>query len=143
MRGHRGTFVDELAVVAASCHPRAQSVLVSGLADGVSAVAVPLSAYRYNNDGSYEYKSELALARAEAGAALDVLGTIDHTGFYNADPNHWWSARDIRRSSFMGDFIYAVSDKGVTCHRLTDFAKTASVTLQGSTDGGGGFPQEG
>ena len=40
--------------------------------------------------------------------------------------------RDIRRSSFMGDFIYAVSDRGVTCHRLSDLTLTASVELQGS-----------
>ena len=71
------------------------------------------------------------LAHAEAGADLEVLGTIDHAGFYNQDPNVWWDFRDIRRSYFMGDYIYAVSDKGVTCHRVADLSQTASVSLQG------------
>lgn len=104
-----------------------------------SAVAVPLSTWRYNNDGSYGYKSELVVAHAEAGADLEVLGTVDHTNFYNQDPNVWWDVRDIRRSYFMGDFIYAVSDKGVTCTRLDTFEETASVALRGTdyrNDGG-------
>jgi uncharacterized secreted protein with C-terminal beta-propeller domain len=105
-----------------------------------SAVAVPLSTWRYNDDGSYGYKSELVVARAEAGADLEVLGTVDHAALYNQDPNVWWGVRDIRRSYFMGDFIYAVSDKGVTCHSLDTFEETASVALQGTDYGnGGGF----
>jgi hypothetical protein len=97
-----------------------------------SAVAIPLSTWRWDENGGYEYKSELVLARAEAGADLEVLGTVDHAGFYNQDPNAWWDFRDIRRSYFMGDYIYAVSDKGVTCHRVADLTQTASVALQGS-----------
>lgn len=97
-----------------------------------SAVAVPLSTWRWDDQGGYEYKSELVLARAEAGHALEVIGTVDHGGFYNQDPSLWWDNRDIRRSYFMGDFIYAVSDKGVSCHRLSDLTLTASVDLQGS-----------
>ena len=97
-----------------------------------SAVAVPLSTWRWDDNGGYEYKSELVLARAEAGQELEVIGAIDHAGFYNQDPNMWWDSRDIRRSYFMGDFIYAVSDRGVTCHRLSDLTLTASVELQGS-----------
>lgn len=96
-----------------------------------SAVAIPLSTWRWDENGGYEYKSELVLAHAEAGADLEVLGTIDHAGFYNQDPNVWWDFRDIRRSYFMGDYIYAVSDKGVTCHRVADLSQTASVSLQG------------
>ena len=72
------------------------------------------------------------LARAEAGADLEVLGTVDHTSFYNRDPNAWWEYRDIRRSYFMGEYIYAVSDKGVSCHRVDDLSLAASVELQGS-----------
>jgi hypothetical protein len=96
-----------------------------------SAVAIPLSTWRWDDQGGYEYKSELVLARAEAGADLEVLGTVDHGGFYNQDPNVWWDFRDIRRSYFMGDYIYAVSDKGVTCHRVADLTQTASVSLPG------------
>lgn len=98
-----------------------------------SAVAVPLSTWRYSNDGGYDYKSELVVARAEAGASLEVLGTVDHTPFYDQNPDAWWDVRDIRRSYFMGDYIYAVSDKGVTCHRLDDFTETASVALRGTS----------
>lgn len=96
-----------------------------------SAVAIPLSTWRWDDQGGYEYKSQLVLARAEAGVDLEVLGTVDHADFYNADPNIWWDFRDIRRSYFMGDYIYAVSDKGVTCHRVADLTQTASVSLLG------------
>ena len=40
----------------------------------------------------------------------------------------------MRRSSFMGDFVYAVSDRGVTAHKLDDLTLSASVGLPGYDD---------
>jgi hypothetical protein len=97
-------------------------------------VAVPLSTWRWSDDGGYEYRSELVLAHAEAGQPLVVDGRIDHSGFYNVDRDAWWDYRDVRRSIFMGDFVYAVSDKGVSCTRLSDVALVASVPLRGFND---------
>lgn len=97
-------------------------------------VAVPLSTWRWTEDGGYEYRSELVLAHAEAGQPLVVDGRIDHSSFYNVDRDVWWDYRDVRRSFFMGDFLYAVSDKGVSCTRLSDLALVASVPLRGFND---------
>jgi len=100
----------------------------------LAQVAVPLSTYRWDDNGGYEYKSELILAHAEAGQPLTVDARIDHSDFFNSDSNMWWDYRDVRRSIFMGDFIYAISDRGVSCTRLTDMEQTARVALRGYND---------
>jgi hypothetical protein len=97
-------------------------------------VAVPLSTWRYSERDGYEYRTELVLAHAEPGQPLAIDGRIDHSGFYNVDRDAWWDYRDVRRSIFMGDFVYAVSDKGVSCTRLSDLQLTASVALRGFND---------
>ncbi|MBM4281125.1 MAG: hypothetical protein FJ137_10320 [Deltaproteobacteria bacterium] len=97
-------------------------------------VAVPLSTWRYSERDGYEYKTELVLAHAEPGQPLAIDGRIDHSGFYNVDRDAWWDYRDVRRSIFMGDYVYAISDKGVSCTRLSDLALTASVVLRGFND---------
>jgi hypothetical protein len=33
----------------------------------------------------------------------------------------------------MGDYVYAISDKAITAHRLTDLGKVAEKTLPGYT----------
>jgi hypothetical protein len=100
-------------------------------------VAVPLSTWRWDRD-SYEYKSELVLTHAKGGDALEVVGTVSHSDFYNQDNGWWWDFRDIRRSIFMGNYIYAISDKAVTAHSLDDLSLSASVPLRGYSSHGGG-----
>jgi hypothetical protein len=95
-------------------------------------VAVPLSTWRYSERNGYEYKTELVIAHAEPGYPLIIDGRIDHSDFFNADHDVWWGYRDVRRSIFMGDYLYAISDKGVSCTRLSDLTLTASVSLLGS-----------
>jgi hypothetical protein len=97
----------------------------------LAQVAVPLSTWRWDDGEGYAYQSELVLVHAEAGQPLTVDGRIDHSAFFNADADVWWDSRDVRRSIFMGDFVYAVSDKGVSCTRLSDLTLTASVALRG------------
>jgi hypothetical protein len=98
-----------------------------------SLLAIPLSTYRYTNNG-YEYISKLELVNVQEGEPLSVFGSIDHSDFYNGNDDDWWYYRDVRRSIFMGDFIYAISDRGVTCHRLDDLTMTASVGLEGASN---------
>lgn len=95
-------------------------------------LAVPLSTYRYT-ENSYEYVSQLALVHAAAGDELSLVGTVDHSGFYNQAADMWWANQDIRRSVFMGDFIYAISDRAVTVHALDGLSLAASVELEGTT----------
>jgi uncharacterized secreted protein with C-terminal beta-propeller domain len=98
-------------------------------------LAIPLSTYRWTNDyNSYEYRSTLTLVHAAAEEDLTVYGTVDHSDFYNSgEEGYWWDHRDVRRSIFMGDFIYAISDRGVTAHRIDDLTLSASVELEGTT----------
>ena len=98
-------------------------------------LAIPQSTYAYQNwNGSYYYKylSQLVLINVDdASGGLSVHGRIDHSSFYNADPNNYWQWTDIRRSIFMGDYVYAISDKAVTAHRVSDLGQTAAQTLPG------------
>ncbi len=81
----------------------------------------------------YEYVSQLALINAESGQELTKYGSIDHSDFFNNDNQSWWRYRDVRRSIFMGDYIYAISDRGVTAHKLEDLTLSAEIQLAGST----------
>lgn len=104
----------------------------------LNMLAIPLSTYRnnYNEvDGyyGYEYKSQLALIQID-GENLSRYdhGEIDHSEFFNRDSDYYWDWRDVRRSIFMGDFIYAISDRGVTVHRISDLQLMDSVELEGN-----------
>jgi hypothetical protein len=98
-------------------------------------LAIPQSTYVYQNSGAgyyYRYLSELALVNVDpTTGSLSLKGRIDHSGYYNADSNSWWQYIDIRRSIFMGDFVYAISDKAITAHRVSDLGKTAEQVLPG------------
>ena len=83
-------------------------------------LAVPLASYRETANGYWEYTSKLRLITVDPVAGLSDYGEIDHSDMYNTDPEHYWYYRDIRRSIFMGDYIYAISDRGVTVHDLAD-----------------------
>jgi hypothetical protein len=101
-----------------------------------SLLAVPQSTYatEYGN-GYYHYRylSQLVLVNVDTQGALTLKGKIDHSGYYNSDPDRWWSYVDIRRSIFMGDYVYAVSDKAITAHRVSDLGKVAEQVLPGYT----------
>ena len=94
-------------------------------------LAVPVSTYRSTYD-SWEYFSTLTLVSVDPTAGLSVHGSVDHSSFYNDAADSWWYSQDIRRSIFMGDFIYAVSDRGVTATRIADMVETARLTLPGT-----------
>lgn len=102
-------------------------------------LAVPLSTSRYNctddYNCDYEYVSKLALITVDADQGLSLYGSIDHSAFYNSDPASYWCYQDIRRSIFMGDYLYAMSDRGITASDLDDLSLTASLRLPGSNCG--------
>ncbi|MBA3465249.1 MAG: beta-propeller domain-containing protein [Deltaproteobacteria bacterium] len=94
-------------------------------------LAVPQSTWA-NNGGDYRYLSRLEVIDVnDTTGALSLKGSIDHTPFY--DRNKYWSYLQIRRSIFMGDFLYAISDRAITVHRLSDLAQTNVQTLPGYT----------
>ena len=102
-------------------------------------LAIPLSTYRYQSwtDSSghyhwnYQYVSKLILVNvSEETGDLSVHGTVDHSDLYDrGDNQNWWNGFNIRRSIFMGDFVYAISSAGVTATNLTTMDQSASVEL--------------
>ena len=102
-------------------------------------LAVPLSTSRYKCADDYycdyEYVSKLALITVDADQGLSLYGSVDHSAFYNSDPASYWCYQDIRRSIFMGDYLYAVSDRGITASNLDGLGQTASLELPGSNCG--------
>ncbi|MEI6127345.1 MAG: beta-propeller domain-containing protein, partial [Pseudomonadota bacterium] len=103
-------------------------------------LAVPLSSYRYTYkneyDYFYEYMSKLTLLNVDNETGFSLHGSVDHSAFYNSDTSMYWCSQDIRRSIFMGDYIYAISDRGITANTIDNLTSTASRDLPGSDCGG-------
>jgi len=92
-------------------------------------LAVPQSNYDYSG-GTYRYLSKLEVINVdELTGALSLRGSINHSPYYGG--NQYWSYLQIRRSIFMGDFIYAISDKAITVHRNTDLGQVTAQPLPG------------
>ncbi len=99
-------------------------------------LAVPLSTSRYTmSEFDYEYISKLVLVAVDTSSGLSTYGTVDHSDFYNSSSSDYWCYQDIRRSIFMGDYIYAISDRGITVSDLLSMTLTASMPLPGSSCG--------
>ena len=98
-------------------------------------LAVPLSTYRWveNDDGwYYEYVSKAIIVNVdEATGNMSIHGEVNHSSLLNhEDVNHYWGGdENIRRTIFMGDFIYAFSGAGITVHDLTSMELTDVVTF--------------
>jgi uncharacterized secreted protein with C-terminal beta-propeller domain len=99
-------------------------------------LAVPLSTSRSLMDEfeyGYEYISKLVLVSVDTTSGLSIYGSVDHSDFYNSNPSNYWCYQDVRRSIFMGDYIYAISDRGVTASNLLSMDLAASLLLPGSS----------
>ena len=109
-------------------------------------LAVPLNTYRYDyyydDDGRYHYDydwvSKLIIVNVtEEG--LEIHGEVDHSHLYETEENYWWSSYNIRRSIFMGDYIYAISHAGITVTNLdtleeVDFVQLVTVQSHSDSD---------
>ena len=104
-----------------------------------SMLAVPLSTYRYvettQYSWDYEHISKLMLVEVnETNGSLSIYGEVDHSSLYQSESERsWWDDRNIRRSIFMGDFVYAISSAGITATNLTTLEETDRVALPQST----------
>ena len=98
-------------------------------------LAVPLASDSSWIDETGEYRwsylSRLELIKVEGGA-LSRHGAIDHSHFFESDPTYYWSYTDVRRSIFMGEFIYAISDRGISVHRTADLVSVTEEPLPGT-----------
>jgi uncharacterized secreted protein with C-terminal beta-propeller domain len=110
-----------------------------------SLLAVPLSTYRYVYDEiiiegeiythyGYEYVSSMQLINIDSEqGSLSLHGVVNHSDFYNEEGvSSWWSgSTDIRRSIFMGDYIYAFSTAGATVHKTDDLSLIFELEIPG------------
>ena len=111
-----------------------------------SLLAVPLSTHRYvyeqiEVDGKlysysgYEYVSMLKMIDVDTeNGTLSNHGDVEHSEFFNDDEySSWWSgSTSIRRSIFMGDYIYAFSAGGATVHRTADLQLMVELEIPGN-----------
>jgi hypothetical protein len=103
-------------------------------------LAIPLSTYRhvYNDESpyyyDYEYISMLKLINVDLeNLSLSIHGEIDHSEFYDNEDNWWYSSTSVRRSIFMGEYIYAFSSLGVTVHNLSEMSLTDELLIPGQS----------
>ena len=110
-----------------------------------SLLAVPLSSHRYVFDqievdgrvysySSYQYVSVLQMIFVDTqNGTLVSHGQVEHSGFYNEEGlTSWWTgSTSIRRSIFMGDFVYSFSSGGATVHRTADLQLVVELDLPG------------
>ena len=111
-----------------------------------SLLAVPLSTHRYVYDqievegrvysySGYQYVSMLKMIEVDTeNGTLSNHGEVEHSGFYNVEGlSSWWSgSTSIRRSIFMGDYVYAFSAGGATVHRTADLQIVVELELPGN-----------
>ena len=99
-------------------------------------LAVPLSAWKSTWDntgnGTYTYSSTLVLLNVDKDTGFSMHGTIDHSPYYNSENQWYWFNQDIRRSIFMDDYIYAISDRAVTVHQIDNMTLTGTISLPGT-----------
>jgi hypothetical protein len=83
----------------------------------------------------HAYLSRLVLIDVDAEAGTLVRrGTVDHSDFYNADPDAYpYGNIDIRRSIFMGDFVYTLSDRAISVNRTDDLTRVDVELLPGAS----------
>jgi hypothetical protein len=107
-------------------------------------LAVPLSTYRQtyeiveeNGDEyyhwNYEFISLLQLVNVDVeNGSLSIHGAVNHSAFYDDDDGYWWGGQtNIRRSIFMGDYIYSFSGAGAAVHRTEDLEMMVELDLPG------------
>ena len=96
-------------------------------------LAIPMNTYRYDyfydSAGKYHYDydwvSKLMIVNISEDG-MEIHGEVDHSEFYESDENRWWNSYNIRRSIFMGDYIYAISHGGITVTNLDSLNQTDS-----------------
>ena len=66
----------------------------------------------------------------QSDGTLSMHGEVNHSSMYDSGgERYWWDSNDIRRSIFMGDFVYAISSAGITATNLTTLEETARIVL--------------
>ena len=67
----------------------------------------------------------------EANGTLSIHGEVNHSSLFSDvdQQRYWWNDQSIRRSIFMGDYVYAISAAGVTATHLETLVETARIAI--------------
>ena len=66
----------------------------------------------------------------ETDGNLSMYGEVNHSSFYDGgEENRYWGEQNIRRSIFMGDFVYAISPAGITATNLTTMEESSRLSI--------------
>lgn len=95
-------------------------------------LAIPLSVYQEIRGVTpfYNYRNELILIHAESGVPLTVSGRANQNSLYNALASNVFYAPDIRRSIFVGSYVYVIGELGVTVHTTDTYQATGEVRFE-------------
>lgn len=69
-------------------------------------------------------QTSLELFRVTAEAGIEELGAVDHSELVDEESSSWGWCDQVRRSIFIEDYVFAVSNLGVQVVRLDDPATT-------------------
>ena len=85
--------------------------------------------YYYDEAGNYhsdwDWVSKLMIVNVTEDG-LEVHGEVNHSHFYENEGDRYWNSYNIRRSIFMGDYIYAISHGGITVTNLDSLEESDS-----------------
>ena len=119
-------------------HVRAQSLPVLGAQVHARCTALNWRWVRFDDrysHGYYEYITKLMLVEVnESDGELKAYGEVNHSSLFDTDgESYWWDDNNIRRSIFMGDFVYAISSAGVTATNLSTMEESDSLAIPRSS----------
>ena len=66
--------------------------------------------------------------------ATEIVFKIACFSEFYTGSHYWWDSTSIRRSIFMGDYIYAISHAGITVTNLTTMETVDSLVLREAVD---------
>lgn len=85
-----------------------------------------------------EYRSGLEVVKVNRKDGFTKLGTIDHTALMNdcdsfsqyGEPCYYYYGEEMRRGMQIDDYIYALSQGGMTVHSIDDLSADAVATVK-------------
>ena len=106
--------------------------------DGMLAVPVSSTERVENEDGIMQREQYARLEIISVDSEnLSRYGAIDHSPLFIREEDGWTQRfeGEVRRSFFMGDFIYSISDAGIMAHAIDNLDEAVAVELFGFGEG--------
>lgn len=102
-------------------------------AAGITAIPVYTDRIMWGEESEeahWEFISKLMVVNTKANQDLSMLGQIDHAAYYQG-VDYWYDVQpQIRRSYFVGDYLYAFSSRAISATKLADMTTTSSYLIK-------------